>query len=109
MFFTLMMQLDRDVFAVRRAIDGSTRKITRAVTITTNVTSIAVIPDNDLARKSRFIDVLVEIVRRRSLQLPVIQPFDISGLDHVNAVGRLQAAFNQEKTFLSDGQAQFLE
>ena len=43
------------------------------------------------------------------MKLAVIEAFDAAGLDDVNAVGGLEAAFDEEKTFLRDGEAKFFE
>ena len=43
------------------------------------------------------------------MKLAVVEAFDVAGLDDVNAVGGLEAAFDEEKTFLGDGEAKFFE
>jgi hypothetical protein len=36
----------------------------------------------------------MKIVRTGPLQFAMVEPFDIPRLDHINAVGRLQASFD---------------
>ena len=43
------------------------------------------------------------------MKLAVIEAFDVAGLDNVHAVSGLEAAFDEKKTFLGDGEAKFFE
>src|SRR5204862_2588497 len=52
---------------------------------------------------------LMEVIRGRALELAVVEAFDVAGLDDVNTVGGLQAAFDQEEAFLCDGEAKLFE
>ena len=51
----------------------------------------------------------MEVVRRRALKRAMIEPLDVARLDDINAVGGLQPAFDQKKTFLRNCQAKFFE
>ena len=51
----------------------------------------------------------MEIVRGGALELAVVKAFDVAGLDDVNAVGGLEAAFDEEEAFLGDDEPQFFE
>src|SRR3954468_22788168 len=51
----------------------------------------------------------MEVVRCRPFKLAVVEAFDTTGLDDVNPIVSLQAAFDQEKAFLRNGEAQFFE
>ena len=51
----------------------------------------------------------MKIIGGGALELPVVEAFDVAGLDDVDAVGGLEAAFNEEEAFLGDGEAEFLE